>query len=160
MPRINREVKNGNEAQSAPKVDAVHPKDVRSMRWGRDPFEGVKVEDVIPFTSREELPEADVKFTEFTNTKGELLNKRDVACGAGRVYMEQSAKGWIHLIGIYKNGKGVATRNLRTLKPFKNTDGMPPGVLRSSLLEDKRVFKLLQDKGVKVFPAISVGTRG
>ena len=133
-------------------VEKTAEKPAVKVLYGRDPFEGLKLEDCKPFVSREELPEADVKIESWKNSEGHVMSKRRVASGEPRFLLEQCPSRWLNLIGIYRNGKGVARKNVRTLKPTKDTNGLNP-MMVAHIKEDKRIFEQLKKQKIPVYAA-------
>lgn len=99
--------------------------EAKEMPRRGDPFDGLRVEDMKPYTTSEELPEDRVEWGGGKNTAGQAVGTRVIYCGAPRFYLSHvrtNPAGLVvyNLIGKYRNGKGVGSRNLRTLKIMKS----------------------------------------
>lgn len=156
MPRLRGAAPEAQAVEPL-KSDPVEPlkvQETEKQRWGKDPFEGLELKDLKPFTTRAELPKALTEMDSWENKEGHKIYKRRVACGEPRFFMEQNPGGRINLIGKYENGKGVAQRNIRTIKPFKDTQGLPKELVER-YKEDKRIFAQLKDQGIPVIAAMA-----
>src|SRR5687767_10163977 len=115
-----------------------------------DPFEGIRFEDMKPYTSSEELPTDKVEYHKGKSDEGGTIERRTIWCGAPRFYLEHTRTNpaglkVYNLIGKYRNGKGVGSRNARVLKVMpknKGTTGMSPR-LAQDRKRDQEIFDLL-----------------
>ena len=127
MPRLNEDVKTEVKAKARP-------------------FDGVQVSDLKPYTTRQELPPAKVEYDEYVNEKGQkVVTPKLISCGEPRVYLQRTPKGWINVVGIWKDVNGTCTMLLRTLKP-KLKDSADPGARRRGQ-EDAAIYEELRKKG-------------
>jgi hypothetical protein len=125
-----------------------------------DPFDGIKIEDCEPYSfNSEDLEEAEVLYKE-TKKDGGTIASRQIWPGKPKFYLERNPRAggdWVNLIGVYKNGKGTAQKNLRTFKP-KDPRRLAGSnkLLIEQAMEDTKWVKYLTD--VKKLPVKTVAS--
>lgn len=127
-----------NEA-GVPPVEASEGKKEQPRRG--DPFAGLGIEDMKPYTGNDDLPQDRVEYGKGTTNAGQSVETRVIYCGAPRFYLEHTRTNpagirVYNLIGKYRNGKGVGSRNIRTLKVMPKNK-MSTGMSRV-LVQDRR----------------------
>ena len=140
MPRLTDVELKEDQKQETTRLHAQEPQK-------RDPFDGLKFEDLKPYTGTKDLPPDKVEFEERKNEKGTVVvDRRIVVVGEPRFYMTRNARGWISVIAVYRNGKGVGRRNIRTLKPklAKSADNYA----RSLGEQDAKIYQQLKTQGI------------
>lgn len=141
------------KAETQAETQDAATEDTEQPRHG-DPFIGLEVKNLKPFTSSKDLPADRVEDRTGTDAGGNVVHTgRTIFCGAPRFYMERTEKGWYNLIGKYRNGKGIGSRNLRTIKP-RDMGRVPAGtpqVLVDRMKRDNAIFETLTKLKIPVF---------
>ena len=155
MPRVKQ-----NGAQDGPAEQQAVTAKVPENRK-RDSFDGLQLDDLVPYDWNEAgLEEAVVEDRTQVNNDGQRVPGRSITLGKPKFYLEQNARpggDWINIIGVYKNGKGTAQRNIRTLKPkdLNRIRGAHPLTIQQ-VREDNAIFEKLKKKGLPVVVKTSV----
>lgn len=145
----------------APLTEAVEGAEVEAKEAPKrgDPFEGIRIEDMKPYTTAEELPDDEVKYRMGKTNAGQNVEGRTILCGAPRFYLEHTRTNpaglrVYNLIGKYRNGKGIGSRNLRVLKVMKKNkmSTSMSRLLVQDRLRDQQWFDTLTKKnGIPVY---------
>ena len=147
MPRAKKV-----QAEAAAVATVAAPKNKRKV----DPFDGLKIEDCLPYTNDEDLPMDEVLYKKTKDNMGRDSVSRKIYCGEPRFFLEQNMRAggdWWNLIGRYRNGKGVGQRNVRTMKPKDETRlgaGVNPVILERIRNDNKALKQLLEVQKIPV----------
>lgn len=147
------------EGAGAPPEAVGGAKERKEKPRAGDPFQDIRFEDLKPYTTADELPEDRVEYHSGKTDEGGTTQRRTVYCGAPRFYLEHTRTNpagikVYNLVGKYRNGKGVGSRNARVLKVMprnKATTGMSPR-LAQDRKRDAEIFELLTKvRGIPVY---------
>ena len=147
IPRAKEMAGFGAAAPTVEQETVKPPEEIKT--WKRNSFEDLRLEDCEPYFEGDALPDAKVEYHETKNRDGQIVVTRSIWCGQPKFYLERNPNGWLNLIAKYKNGKGVATRNIRTLKPRDPNKmmGMHP-LIQERARKDKQILDQLRKQGV------------